>query len=263
MFAVALSTLRGVLRDRVFHGLAVAALLFLFIPLISLFSMRQVTELAMNLSLALSSSLLFLLAIFLGGTALWKDIDRRYIFSVLGMPLERRSYLLGKFFGIALFLLLATLLLAFGSTIAILMSSLNYQPPRGINWTLFSMAFSAELLKVLVVVGVGFLFSTISTSFFLPIFGTLAIFFCGAASQQVYDYLHSPGGQNISQAVKYAADALYYILPNIQAFNLKLVFIYNLGYPLSEFLITCAYGGTYIAVLLGISILLFSQRQFQ
>ncbi len=48
-------TLKGIFRDRVFHGILVTAVLFLIIPSIATLSMRQVTELSLTLSLSLIS----------------------------------------------------------------------------------------------------------------------------------------------------------------------------------------------------------------
>jgi len=75
----------------------------LFIPSIAELSMRQSTELAITLSLSLISLIQLLLAIFLGATSIWKDIERRYTFSVLSLPISRSAFLAGRFFAIALF----------------------------------------------------------------------------------------------------------------------------------------------------------------
>src|SRR5512147_2633812 len=95
-------TFKGIFRDRIFKGIAICSFFFLLIPSVTSLSMRQVTELSINLSLSLISFMLLLLSVFLGGTSLWKDMERRYSYSVLGLPVSRTSYLLGKFFGIGL-----------------------------------------------------------------------------------------------------------------------------------------------------------------
>jgi len=88
-------TLKGIFRDRVFQGIMALGVLFLFIPSAASLSMRQVTELSITLSLSLISFILLLLAVFLGATSIWKDMERRYTFSVLSLPLSRSSYLWG------------------------------------------------------------------------------------------------------------------------------------------------------------------------
>src|SRR5512137_2544471 len=104
-------TLKGIFRDRVFQGIIMTALIFLAIPTVSSLSMRQVTEQSMTLSLSMISFILLLLSVFLGGTSLWRDVERRYTYSVLGLPLSRGVYLLGRFGGTAIFLLITAIVL--------------------------------------------------------------------------------------------------------------------------------------------------------
>lgn len=108
MYPVLSVTIRGIFRDRVFHGILLTSVIFLFIPSISTLSMRQVTELSATLSLSLISFILLLLSVFLGGTSLWRDMERRYSFSVLGLPITRSGYLFGRFAGVAGFIFLIT-----------------------------------------------------------------------------------------------------------------------------------------------------------
>ncbi|MDY0302111.1 MAG: ABC transporter permease, partial [Trichlorobacter sp.] len=58
---IILITLKGIFRDRVFQGILVLGILFLFIPSAASLSMRQVTELSITLSLSLISFILLLL----------------------------------------------------------------------------------------------------------------------------------------------------------------------------------------------------------
>ena len=82
MFEIFQMSLKGVFRDRVFQGILTVAMVFAAIPSISSLSMRQVTESSLTLSLSLFSFIMLLLAVFLGGTSLWKDIERRYTFGI-------------------------------------------------------------------------------------------------------------------------------------------------------------------------------------
>jgi ABC-type transport system involved in multi-copper enzyme maturation permease subunit len=263
MFDIVRVTLKGIFRDRVFHGILVAALLLPLIPAVSRLSMRQVTELSVTLSLSLISFILLLLAVFLGGTSLWKDMERRYTFSVLSLPLTRTSYLLGRFFGIALFLLLAAVLLGCLAGCVVLFVSGNFPPDRPVVWANIFAAVLFDAFKYILLVAVALLFSTVSTSFFLPIFGTISAFLVGNASQQVYDYVHSQAGQALSPLLRVSASALYYLIPNFSAFDLKVNAIY--GVPLSPggLALTFGYLVVYTAILLTLAALLFSRREMK
>jgi Cu-processing system permease protein len=256
-------TFKGILRDRVFRGIIVAGILFPLIPSISSLSMRQVTELSISLSLSLISFILLLLSIFLGGTSLWKDIERRYTFSVLSLPLNRASYLLGKFLGIAAFIVLTTAILGLISCVVIKSASGIYPPIRPIVWTNVVLAFVFCSLKYILVIAASFLVSAVSTSFFLPIFGTISLFVVGSATQEVYDYLHSSMILTISPVVKNTANILYYILPNFSAFDLEVNAVYGIGLKPAGMVWTSIYFVIYTAVLLTMSTIIFSRREMQ
>jgi ABC-type transport system involved in multi-copper enzyme maturation permease subunit len=256
-------TLKGIFRDRVFQGIMVTACAFLLIPGIASLSMRQVTELSLTLSLSLISFIMLLLSVFLGGTSLWKDIERRYTFSVLGLPLSRQSYLLGRFGGTALFLLLAAAVLGIAAFAVVGFTSGAHPPDRPIVWGAMALCILFDALKYILLIAVAFLFSTVSTSFFLPVFGTIATFLAGGVTQQVYEYIHSPASKNLSPAVKQVASGVYYLLPNFGAFNLKVNAIYGLPVPAEGLLLTAAYFVVYVGILLSLAAAIFSRREMR
>lgn len=256
-------TLKGIFRDRVFQGIMITAFAFLLIPAVATLSMRQVTELSMTLSLSLISFILLLLAVFLGGTSLWKDIERRYTFSVLGLPISRQSYMIGRFGGTALFLLLAAAVLGFAAFAVVLYMSSIYPPDRPVLWSNMALCIMFDAFKYILLIAVAFLFSTVSTSFFLPVFGTIATFLAGGVTQQVYEYLNSPAGRNLSPLVKQLATGIYYILPNFGAFDLKVNAIYGLPLPSNGLFLTFAYFLVYAGLLLSIAAAIFARREMR
>ena len=265
MTSILLITLKGIFRDRVFQGIMVMALLFLFIPTIGSLSMRQVTELSITLSLSLISFILLLLAVFLGGTSLWKDIEKRYTFSVLGFPLSRTSYILGRFMGNALFLCLTALFLGVITLLVILWAKGLYPPSRPVRWDNMMIAVLFDTLKYLLLVSVAFFFSSVSTSFFLPIFGTISVYLVGNASQEVYDYLHS-GSQSVKvlpgMVVK-AASLLYYLIPNLAAFDYKLQAVYGLDIAGRGMALTVLYWVIYTTIMLALTAVIYERREMK
>jgi ABC-type transport system involved in multi-copper enzyme maturation permease subunit len=263
MTSIIVLTLKGIFRDRVFQGIMVTACAFLLIPVIASLSMRQITELSLTLSLSLISFILLLLAVFLGGTSLWKDIERRYTYSVLGLPLSRQRYLLGRFGGTALFVLLTAAVLGVAAFVVVLYSNTLYPSERPIIWSTMALCIFFDALKYILLIAVAFLFSTVSTSFFLPVFGTIATFLTGGVTQQVYEYINSPAAKNLSPVVKQIAAGLYYLLPNFSAFDLKVNTIYGLPVPVDGLLLTVAYFMVYVGALLSISAAIFLRREMR
>ena len=263
MASIIFITLKGIFRDRVFQGIMVTACAFLLIPSIASLSMRQVTELSLTLSLSLISFIMLLLSVFLGGTSLWKDIERRYTYSVLGLPLSRQSYLLGRFGGTALFVILAAVVLGIAACAVVGFTSATYPPDRPIVWGTMVLCILFDALKYILLIAVAFLFSTVSTSFFLPVFGTIATFLAGGVTQQVYEYINSPASKNLSSAVKMIASGLYYLLPNFSAFDLKVNAIYGLPVSAAGLFLTLAYFVVYVGILLSLAAAIFLRREMR
>ena len=255
--------LMAIFRDRVFHGILVIAAVFLLIPSISSLSMRQVTELSITLSLSLLSVILLLLSVSLGATTLWKDIERRYTYSVLSLPLERSTFLIGKFAAVTLFLLLTTMVLGMVACLAVWFSSAIYPSDRPILWSNLVVCIIFNALKYILLVSYAFLFATVSTSFFLPIFGTIAVFMAGNASQQAYDYIHSPAAGSLSPLVKHAASFLYYILPNFSAFDLQVNAIYGIALSGEAIALPIVYFCIYTPLLIALAAVIFTRREIK
>lgn len=264
MLTIIQITLKGIFRDRVFQGIMALAVLFLFIPSAASLSMRQVTELSITLSLSLISFILLLLAVFLGATSLWKDIERRYTFSVLSLPLSRTSYLFGRFFGMALFLILTSALLGAVACLMIKVASGLYPPERPVVWGYLLLAIVFATFKYILLVAVALLLSTVSTSLFLPIFGTICAFLASGVTQQVYEFVNSPASaQAVSPFSKSVASLVYYLLPNLAGFDLKVNAIYSIAPNLPGLGLTTAYFIVYTAILLGAAALLFNRREMK
>lgn len=257
-----LLTLKWALRDRLLHAiLAVALLLFFLVPAFSLFSMRQVQELSITLSLSAISFVLFLLTTLMGSSSIWRDVERRYTASVLGLPISRTSYLLGKFSGIALFIGVCSILLSIASCVVIAISSAQYPSDIPIHWQNIVLAMAADTLKYILLASVAILFSTLSTSFFLPFFGTISIYLAGNASQEVYEYISGDFGKKLSTPVLAFIKGTYYVIPNFSAFNLKVQAIYGLPLSLPGMSYIVLYFLIYTSILLYISVWIFSRRE--
>lgn len=263
MYDIFKVALMGVFRDRVFQGILMVAVVFAAIPSISSLSLRQVTESSLTLSLSLFSFIMLLLSVFLGGTSLWKDIERRYTFGIISLPITRGAYVLGRFAGIAGFLLLTAIVLGAAAALMVWVVSGMYPPERAVVWGYVFAALFFDALKYVLLVAFAFLFSTVSTSFFLPVFGTISIFLVGSASQEVYDYLHSPLAATISPLVRRASTLLYYLLPNFSAFDLKVNAIYGVSLSPGGTALTFAYFLVYTAAVLTLTALVFSRREMQ
>ncbi len=102
IWAIAINTFREAVRDKVLYGVlgfAVAVLLFtLALAELSLHQQRRVVH---DVGLASISLFSVVIAIFLGSSLLYKEIERKTLYVILPKPIRRHEFLLGKYVGIA------------------------------------------------------------------------------------------------------------------------------------------------------------------
>ena len=101
IYAIASNTYREAVRDKVLFGVLVfaAGVLALTLALGEL-SLDQHMRVVTDLGLASISMFSVIIAIFLGSSLLYKEIERKTLYVILPKPIARFEFLLGKYFGI-------------------------------------------------------------------------------------------------------------------------------------------------------------------
>ena len=101
VYAITLNTFREAVRDRVLYGVLGFATAVLFFTLaLSELSLHEQRRVVTDVGLASISLFSVLIAIFLGSSLLYKEIERKTLYVILPKPIGRTEFLLGKYFGI-------------------------------------------------------------------------------------------------------------------------------------------------------------------
>jgi ABC-type transport system involved in multi-copper enzyme maturation permease subunit len=101
VYAIALNTYREAVRDKVLFGVLVLAAGVLALTLaLGELSLDQNMRVVTDLGLASISLFSVVIAIFLGSSLLYKEIERKTLYVILPKPIARYEFLLGKYFGI-------------------------------------------------------------------------------------------------------------------------------------------------------------------
>jgi len=254
-------TVKSILLDRVFVGLLFTMVTFFFIPFLSYFSMRQVQEVSITISITSTSFILLLISIFGGTITMWRDIERKYTFTVLSLPISRTEYLIKRFLGTTFVIFIIFALSLVLSLIAIYISSQLYKSELPILWGNIIFAFYGIFLKYLLVLALTFLFSSFSTSFFTPIFLTITFYLIGNSLQGVYDYVmkeHDKLSASLTNIVK----AAYYIFPNLSFFDYTPYASYSLPLPQNAVIILTGYFLIYFLIIMVLSVIIINKRDF-
>ena len=130
-----------------------------------------------------------------------------------------------------------------------------------IHWGNIALALVGNLLKYLLLAAFALLLSAVSTSFFLPFFGTVAIYLCGSASQEVYEYVSSQFGQGVSPLAAKVVTVTYYLIPNLAAYDFQIQAVYGLDIPFDGLALVVLYTFIYTGILLGLAVFAFNRRQ--
>jgi len=254
--------LRWIVRDRIAQALlGIALALLVLVPVFSSFSMRQAQEISVNLALSSISLVLLGFSVFLGSTLLWREIERRYTFAVLALPISRSRYVLAKFLAIALFLLAGAVLLGACSSLAIHLGEMQYASDFPVQWGRVAISIGGDVMKFTLLAAIALALSTLSTSFFMPFFITLSIYLAGSASQGVYEYIYSSYGERFTGWAKGLITFVYYLIPNFSVFDFKLQAIYPIEFDYYGLAFSCGYFLAYTSAVLCLSVMVFDKRE--
>jgi Cu-processing system permease protein len=101
VFAIAMNTYREAVRARVLFGLLGAALVItLYSLVIASMSLRDEMRVVADIGSASVSLFAVLVAIVLGATSLYGEVELKTVFPILTRQLRRHEYLVGKYLGI-------------------------------------------------------------------------------------------------------------------------------------------------------------------
>lgn len=102
IWAIAINTFREAVRDKVLYGVLAFACAVLVLTLaLAELSLNQQRRVVLDVGLASISFFAVVIAIFLGSSLLYKEIERKTLYVILPKPIRRHEFLLGKYVGIA------------------------------------------------------------------------------------------------------------------------------------------------------------------
>jgi ABC-type transport system involved in multi-copper enzyme maturation permease subunit len=191
-----------------------------------------------------------LIAIFVGIGLVSKEIENKNIYTIVSKPVARFQFLLGKYLGLCLTLFINTVIMTSG-----LLAVLYFQDVP-IHTVLFK-ALGMIMLEFMVITAVALLFSTFSSATLSAIF-TLAIYVIGHLTPDLKAF-----GQKMEGTGRTMLEGIYYILPNLDRFNLKGHVTHQLEVPAGDLLMIAAYGVAYTGFLLMLASIIFQQRDFR
>jgi ABC-type transport system involved in multi-copper enzyme maturation permease subunit len=253
--SIARHTLKESVRERVLYNLLVFALL-MFGAAILVGSVSVGIEHIIIVNLGLSSMNVFglMMAIFIGITLVWKEIDRRTIFSIMAKPVRRWEFILGKFAGLMLTLTVNTAVMTAGFFLALLYAKRTLAAGDLIVF----QAIYFILLQLALVVGLALFFSCTYSPVLSAVF-TFALYVIGNLLADIRWF----GEETGSVLVTSITSVIYYLLPNFANFHVISQTAHGQAVPGYLLVSNTLYALLYLAVLLSGAILVFERREFK
>jgi len=157
-----------------------------------------------------------LIAIFISASVVPTEIENKVIYTVLSKPVRRFQYLLGKFVGVQITVLVNLLLMGVLFSIALYIKEPIF--PRMLLYSIFLTYF-----EFLIVSAFTFAVAAASTSAVLPTIAGLFIYITGNLTQYLESVVNrSEVSENAAdKALGWIAWVLRYTLPDLQNFSLK------------------------------------------
>jgi ABC-type transport system involved in multi-copper enzyme maturation permease subunit len=250
--AITLNTFREAVRDRILYAILIFALVMLAGSTI-LVTISVGGEVKIIKDLGLTSISIFgtLIAIFLGIGLVSKEIERRTVYTIITKPIHRYQFILGKYLGLVLTLLVNVAVMALG------LLGLAYLW-EGVSSLRLFLAVLFIFLELMLVTALALLFSAFSSPTLSAIF-TLSLFVAGHLSGDLRLFAARFGGA----ASKLLAETLYFLLPNLSRLNFKDQAVHGFGFDAGTTALSFSYAIFYIAMLVLASMAIFERRDFR
>ena len=254
IFAVAINTYREALRNKVFYIILIFAIVMIFFSLfLASISLGEQDRILKHIGLSIMEIFGLLIAMFVGVSLVNDELERKTIYTIIANGVRRSEFILGKFFGLLLVIIVTFLLMG-----SILFLVLAIVPGASISWTLIPAIFYS-LLSMMIIIAVAVLFSSFSTPILSAVL-TFFVFIIGNLSSDLLEFakqLAKEGNALLPKMLK----CIYYIIPHLDDLNLKnqVLNYKEVAISFPSVLVALLYS----AILLLIASFIFSRKDFK
>ncbi|MEW6456578.1 MAG: ABC transporter permease [Acidobacteriota bacterium] len=240
---------KDIFREKIFWSFLLVAILFIFASLILReMAVGEKGKVYKDLGLVSESFFGVLLIIIVGSNLISREITGKTLYIILSKPIKHYQYILANFNAL---LLLGLILIFVVSTVDWVFLLIN-----GENWLIPLLKGGYFLFFELVLLSALSLFFSTFMSGYLGMASMIFIYIIGHSTEKAVQLT----AQSELITTKVLFKLLYYILPNLENFNVKTQLVYNLDVPKIQFLYSPIYSIFYSAFLLVLSSIILSRK---
>jgi Cu-processing system permease protein len=261
---IAWITFKDSIRNKALYGIFLLGIIMLAASIIitGMFSW-ELGKVAVDISLSVISFSGLILIFFFSIHMVSNDIEKRTVYLILSRPITKAHYILGKYMGLSLIILLSSFLLGICATLSVKISTMGGAGfmPAHFSWNLFFLSIAFLTVSLLVMTAISILLVTITSHPFTAVLLAIMTYFIGQNIENVKNIIISTEifpPDAISMTV---INIVSWLLPNLAVFDLKTTAAY--GLPINPISLTWSlvYGLSYSAMCMIAAILIFQRRE--
>jgi ABC-type transport system involved in multi-copper enzyme maturation permease subunit len=258
---IAYNTFRDAIRDKILYNLLIFALIIILGGyLLSTLTLGEQGKIILDLGLGSMNLFGVLIAIFVGIGLVNKEIERKTIYTIVSKPVARYQFLIGKYIGLVMTLFVNLVIMVVGFYCSFYLQKTGWlflhAPEVHLSFGFYQAIFLI-FIELMIITGVAIFFSTFTTTTLAAIF-TLFIYVIGHLIGTVKEL-----GAKLDPFSKGLLETVYYLLPNLEKFNIKTEVVHNISISMNYILMSTLYGILYITILLMSASLIFQKRDFK
>lgn len=250
IIVIAKNTFREAIRDKILYSILGFALLYIVSTIfLGTISLGEDIKIIKDFGLAGIYIFSIIIAVFIGTSLVYKEIEKRTLFITLSKPVSRGQFIIGKFLGLFTGMIVVVLLMAavYLTVVAVKGGGFDY---RGL------VAIALSLVEIAIFIALSILFSTFSTPLASTIYAVLLLYI-GHSLGMVLKYFTKTGG-----IFMYLFKGIYYLLPNLEKFNIRNLVVHSADLNGSEIGMSILYGVIYSALLLVLAVWSLQKQEF-
>ena len=252
MFNIAINTFKELMRNKMLYLILFFwILLIIFSLALASLSLGQTDKIVIDFGLSMIEVFWLISVIFIWSQLLFKEIEWKTIYLILSKPISRFEFIIWKFIGFAM--ILACIIFFQSIIFFILLAYSKLQISAIMVYSIFFI-----FLKLLVLFAIILFFSTFISSI-LSVILTVLVYIIAHWVSSIIDM----AVQSKNYIMLMIGKVLYITFPNFEALNTKNLILSHTVVSNSFFLFNTLYAFLYLAIILGLTIIIFNFKTFE
>ena len=255
--AVASNTFREAMRNRAFLGLGLFGVLFILFSLVlsELTVVGQGPRVVVDFGFFAVGLFAAATAIVMGALLVYKEVDKKTIYTILSKPLHRYEFIVGKYLGMVSILAAQVIVLALIWTVPLVVqgADVSVEHAKGMLLIVF---------EVSIVAAVAVMFSAQSTPALTGLL-SVGVFVVGRLVYMVEEMLGGTKGLFVDNPIaRLFGQGVVAVAPDLSVFNVSQQVLLGVEVSWAYIGHAVVYAVCYVVIILGIAVLGFQRRDF-